>query len=211
MVTILSVNIGAPQPLIANNKVMQSGIFKRPVAGPVPVQRAGLAGDTIIHGLEGGERAVYAYPSEHYALWREEFPEMELPFGTLAENLTTEGIFDEQVHIGDRYQVGSALLTVTQPRMPCYKLAARLNRPDIIQRMIAVKRHGFFCSVTKEGSVNVGDTLQLVHREPESITILEAAALYTGRDRNPELLERALVQAALPKKWKDKLAERVPA
>lgn len=209
---VLSVNVGKAQPLLANNKVVQSGIFKHAVEGPVRVVRAGLEGDNVMHAQDGsGDRAVYAYPAEHYACWRTELSDLDLAFGTFGENLTTEGILDDQVFIGDRYQIGSAILTVTQPRMPCYKLAARLDRPDIIERMIAVRRHGFFFSVTREGVVNAGDTLQLIEHRLESITVLQAVALYTGRIRDPQLLERAQALEALPGKWKNRFAQRASA
>jgi MOSC domain-containing protein YiiM len=213
MATILSVNAGIAQPLIANKKVVQSAIFKRSIEGPVQVLPSGLAGDERVdHAVKGAtERAVYAYPSEHYPFWRNEYPAMKLPFGVFGENLTTQGIHDRDVFIGDRYQVGSAILTVTQPRMPCYKLAARFQRADIIERMIAVGRHGFFFAVTKPGIVSAGDAMQLLHREPASISVVDTAALYSGRLRDPQLLERALAIEALPKKWKTKFAQRASA
>jgi len=213
MANVLSINVGVAQPLIAGNKVVQSGIFKRAVEGAVEVRATGLAGDVRCdHLLKNAvERAVYAYPSEHYAFWRNEFPGMDLKFGTFGENLTTQGILDEEVFIGDRYLVGSAVLTVTQPRMPCYKLAARLVRPDIIERMIAAQRHGFFFSVTQQGAINLGDKFQLVHREPASISVPDAAGLYTGRVRDARLVERAQTLEALPAKWKNKFVQRAGA
>lgn len=213
MASLLSINVGISRPLVAGNKIVQSGIFKSAVAGPVRVSLTGLAGDERVdHAIKSAtERAVYVYPSEHYSFWRDEFPAKDVAFGTFGENLTTEGLGDEQVCIGDQYRIGSVVLTVTQPRMPCYKLAARMQRTDMIERMIAVRRHGFFFSVAQEGTINVGDTLQRVHREPASISVPEAAGLYTGRLRDVQLLERAMALKALPGKWKTRFAQRAQA
>ena len=210
---VVSVNVGVAQPLIAKNKVVQTGIFKRPLEGLVQVLQYGLAGDERVdHSHRGAlERAVYAYPSEHYDKWRTELPRMNLPFGTFGENLATEGILDEDVFIGDRYQVGSAVVTVTQPRMPCYKLAARLDRSDIIDSLIASRRHGFFFSVSEEGTISAGDSIRLLHRDPASVSIIDIVSLYVGRNNEPQLMQRAMALEALPPKWKSKFAQRASA
>jgi len=109
-----------------------------PVAGPVPIGKLNLAGDQqadlTVHG--GPEKAVYAYPAEHYEYWRRELPNVSLPWGKFGENLTTEGLAEDTLHIGDRVRVGSAVLVVTQPRLPCYKLALRFGRDDMIKRFL---------------------------------------------------------------------------
>src|SRR5438874_6242727 len=119
---LISVNVGLPREVISHKKSVRTGIFKRPVAGRVEVRTLNLEGDRqadlTVHG--GPEKAIYAYPAEYYHFWREQFPEMDLPWGMFGENLTVEGLLDEIVHIGDRFQVGSAHVVVTQPRVPCY-------------------------------------------------------------------------------------------
>src|SRR5690349_3355803 len=126
---ILSVNVGMPREVEVDGQTVTTGIFKEPVAGRVAVRRHNLDGDRqadlTVHG--GKDKAVYAYPSEHYDFWKQELPEMNLPFGMFGENLTTTGLFEKEVHIGDTFKVGTAILQVTQPRLPCYKLAIKFG------------------------------------------------------------------------------------
>src|ERR1043165_3554031 len=127
---IISLNVGRPRLVMRNGEAVSTGIYKEPVAGRVMLRTLNLDGDRqadlSVHG--GPEKAVYVYPSERYAFWRQELPEMELPWGMFGENFTTTGLFETEVHIGDRFTVGSAEVMVTQPRMPCYKLGIRFDR-----------------------------------------------------------------------------------
>ncbi len=116
--------------------------------------------DLSVHG--GIDKAVYAYPSEHYAFWRKELPGMEFPWAAFGENLTTEGLLEDKVHIGDRFRAGSAEFVVTQPRMPCFKLAIRFNRPDMVKRFQRSGRSGFYLAVLREGDIAAGDVIELV-------------------------------------------------
>src|SRR6267378_4545506 len=135
---ILSVNVGLPREVAWQGKVVTTGIFKEPIKGPVMLRRLNLDGDgqadLTVHG--GASKAVYAYPSEHYAFWRAELPGMDLPWGMFGENFTAEGPAEDDLHVGDRFRVGSAILMVRQPRMPCYKLAAKFQRDDMIERFL---------------------------------------------------------------------------
>ena len=210
-VKVVSVNVGLPQALIVKDRVIESAICKRPVAGPVKITHTNLAGDLqgeIRH--RGQKRAVSAYPSEHYVFWRAELSEPELAFGAFGENLTTEGVVDQDVFIGDRWQVGSAVLTVTQPRIPCFKLAARFNRDDIIERVLNARRQGFFFAVEQEGEVEAGDSIRLIDRNPKSISVVDLTSLYLGRSTEEQLLQRAM-DLDLPTKWKAKFAQRAAA
>jgi len=206
---VLSVNVGRPQLILAQGGPISSGIIKHPVEGPVMVRRTNLDGDRqsdlSVHG--GVTKAVYGYPSEYYPLWRHELANPELSFGGFGENLTTQGLFDEEVMIGDRFQVGEAVLVVTQPRMPCFKLAARIT-PDIGHRMIETRRHGFYFSVAQEGSVGAGDEIWLLERPESSLTVAELASIYLGHSIEPELIRRAMALESLSEKWKHKLAQR---
>src|SRR5881396_493338 len=126
---IVSVNLGLPREFRYNNQTFMTAIFKTPAIGKVCVRRLNLDGDRqadlTVHG--GLDKAIYAYPAEHYSFWREQFPEMKLPWGMFGENLTLTGLFEDTVHIGDQFQVGSAKLMVTQPRLPCYKLGIKFG------------------------------------------------------------------------------------
>lgn len=207
---VLSVNVGRPQLILVQGVALSSGIIKRPMQGPVMVRTTNLEGDRqsdlSVHG--GPLKAVYAYPSEYYPLWRSELENPELTFGDFGENLSTEGLFDHEVFIGDRLQFGEAVLVVTQPRMPCLKLASRLNRPDVGQRMVESGRHGFYFSVAQEGMVAAGDEIRLLERPASSLTVAELSAVYLGSNADPELLRRATSLVNLSEKWKQKLAQR---
>jgi MOSC domain-containing protein YiiM len=155
---------------------VSTGIFKEPVAGRLMLRHNNLDGDRqadlTVHG--GWDKAVYVYPSEHYAYWREELPGMPLPYGSFGENFTTEGLDESSVHIGDRFRIGGALVEVTQPRMPCYKLAIRFGRPDMPKRFHASGRCGFYLAVLQEGEVGAGDTLERIARNDGELSVIEA-------------------------------------
>src|SRR5882724_12583457 len=155
---VLSVNVGSPREVQWQGRPVRTSIWKSPVTGPVIVKTLNLDGDQqadlTVHG--GEKKAVYVYPSEHYALWRAELPGVDLPWGAFGENLTTEGLMEDSVHIGDRFRIGSAELVVTQPRMPCFKLGIRFGRPDIVKRFLRSGRTGFYLTVTREGQVEAG-------------------------------------------------------
>src|SRR5206468_1940650 len=135
---LLSINVGLPRDIEWKGKLVRTSIFKAPVQGRVRVAQLNLDGDQqsdlSVHG--GIDKAVYAYPSEHYPSWRQELPGIDLPHGIFGENFTTEGLVEETVHIGDRFRIGSAHFVVTQPRMPCFKLGIRFNRPDMVKRFL---------------------------------------------------------------------------
>ena len=207
---VLSVNVGTPKLVeVPHGKVLTS-IFKTAVSGRVNVQRLNIAGDKqadlTVHG--GPYKAVYAYPSEHYPFWRQQLPGMDLPFGMFGENLTTEGLTEDDVFIGDRFRIGTVVLQVTQPRMPCFKLGIRFGRPDIVKRFWQSGRPGIYFSVVDEGNLAAGDPIQKVAQVADRISVADVVRLYRGDDRNPELLERAL-SAPLFGGWKEELRERI--
>ena len=173
---VISVNISTGREVAWRGRTVRTGIFKEPVAGSVVVRRLGLDGDVQadprFHG--GPDKAVYAYPSEHYAFWQGEFPERELGWGTFGENLTTEGLREEEVRIGDVLRIGTSDLEVTQPRFPCFKLGIKFGRPDIIPRFLRSGRSGFYFAVRTEGVVAAGDRIEFVHRSREQLTIAGA-------------------------------------
>jgi MOSC domain-containing protein YiiM len=154
---------------------VSTGIFKSPVAGRILLRQHNLDGDRqadlTVHG--GREKAVYVYPSEHYAHWRQELPGMDLAYGSFGENFTTEGLDEESVHIGDRFRIGEAVVEVTQPRMPCYKLAVRFKRPDMPKRFHASGRCGFYLAVLQEGELGPGDTFERIARNQRGLSVRE--------------------------------------
>ena len=208
---VLSVNVGLPRAVVWKGRTVVTGIFKEPVAGRVTIRRLNLEGDLqadlTVHG--GPEKAVYAYPAEYYALWREQFPEMELPWGMFGENLTIKGLREESVHIGDRFQVGSAELMVTQPRLPCYKLGLKFGRDDIRKRFLQSGLTGFYFAVLKEGEVAAGDPIRLLQRDKHQVKVADITRLYRQDKHNLDLLRQVMTVDALPASWRDYFHERL--
>jgi MOSC domain-containing protein YiiM len=175
---VISINVGLPRDVEWRDEIVRTSIYKAPVTGRVRVDRLNIEGDRqsdlTVHG--GVDKAVYVYPSEHYAFWRKELPDFDLPWGAFGENLTTSGLSEDDVHIGDRFSIGSAEFVVTQPRMPCFKLTIRFGRADMIKRFYRSGRSGFYVAVAKEGEIEAGDAISLLGRDVGAITIAEAAA-----------------------------------
>src|SRR5947199_1399289 len=186
---IVSVNVGLPRQVTWRGRAITTGIFKEPVAGRVAVRALNLDGDRqadlTVHGGQG--KAVYAYPAEHYAYWRTELPGVELAHGAFGENLTTEGLREDDVHVGDRFRVGSAELIATQPRLPCYKLAARFQRADMVKRFLASRRTGFYFAVAREGEGAPGEGIKRADGDGGGLTIGLGTRFYgaDGANRAP--------------------------
>ena len=208
---LLSVNVGLPREIEWKGKVVRTSIFKTPVVGRVQVARLNLEGDQqsdlSVHG--GIDKAVYAYPSEHYPFWRRELPGADLPWGVFGENFSTDGLLEETVYIGHRLRIGSAEFVVTQPRMPCFKLAIRFNRPAIVKRFLQSGRSGFYLSVLGEGEVTAGDSIELLARDEHGITMADLAHLYRQDATNQDLLRRVSELPSLPKSWRDYFLKRL--
>jgi MOSC domain-containing protein YiiM len=134
---------------------------------------------------------------------------MELPWGMFGENLTTTGLLETETHIGDRFRVGSAEVKVTQPRMPCYKLAIRFERNDIIKRFLVSERTGFYLSVLKEGEVGAGDEFELLERNTSDVRVVDVVRLYSSDKRDLDLLRRAIASESLPNNWREHFRERL--
>jgi MOSC domain-containing protein YiiM len=160
-----------------------------------------------VHG--GAHKAVYVYPAEHYAFWRDELPAAELPWGAFGENLTTEGLREDATYVGDRFRIGSAEFIVTQPRMPCFKLGIRFGRPDMVKRFLVSGRSGFYLSVSQEGALRAGDPVTLVSRDEGALTVTDLVALYTADAPDQDLLRRASELQTLPGGWRDHFRKRL--
>lgn len=202
---IVSVSVGLPREVEWNRKVVRTAIFKTPVDGPVHVGTLNLNGDQqadlSVHG--GVDKAVYAYPSEHYSFWREELSGTDLPWGWFGENLTTEGLLEDNVFVGDRFRIGSAEFVVTQPRMPCFKLGIRFGDPSIIKRFLRSGRSGFYLAVLKEGELTAGDAIDLSTRAKDSLSIADITGLYSADVVDEKLLRRASELPSLPLSWRE--------
>jgi len=176
--SVLSVNVGLPRDVPWKGEIVRTAIWKAPVTGPVRVERLNLEGDRqadlTVHG--GSAKAVYVYPSEHYLRWREELDLPDLAWGSFGENLTTLGLSEATVRIGDRFRIGTAEFQVTRPRLPCYKLGIRFGQPDIVRRFLLTARTGFYLSVLLEGHLAAGDAIEFVASSELGPTVAEVVA-----------------------------------
>ncbi|HEY3838685.1 MAG TPA: MOSC domain-containing protein [Bryobacteraceae bacterium] len=207
---VLYLNVGRPRTVETPRGPVLTAIWKSPIDGRVPLKRFNIAGDQQadlrVHG--GENKAVYLYPSEHYAFWRSELPGMELPPGMFGENLTSEGIDEQEVKIGDRFRIGTAVLQVSQPRMPCFKLGLKFGRPDMVKRFWMSGRPGVYFSIVEEGELAAGDEIVPVSRVTESVTVAELVKLYRDPEPDPARIQAAL-EAPLAGSWKTELRGRL--
>jgi len=198
---IISVNLGLPRRVLHHDREVITSIFKSPVTDPVMLRFLNLEGDRQsdlrVHG--GRNKALYAYPFEHYDYWRDQLPEADLSWGNFGENLTTEGLHEQDTLIGDVYRVGAATVKVTQPRMPCYKLGIRFGRDDMLKRFLASGRSGIYFSVVQEGLVDRGDVIEKISSAPEGISIADVTRAYAYSRENVELVRRIVSAQVLPR------------
>ena len=201
---ILSLNVSLPREVTWQGKLVTTGIFKEPVNGPVMLRTLNLEGDQqadlTVHG--GVDKAVYAYPSEHYSYWRTELPGVDLPWSMFGENFTTEGLLEETIYIGDRFRIGKTEVIVTEPRMPCYKLGIKFGRADIIKRFLASRRTGFYFAVAREGMVSPGNAVEFIGRDQQDISVADIIRLYAFERGDVKGLRRVIEVEALPESWK---------
>ena len=195
---LIAVCVGLPRQVDWKGKLVTTGIFKQSVSGRVPMRSLNLDGDRqadlTVHG--GVEKAIYAYPREHYDYWRQELPNEALPWGAFGENLTVEGLLETTVNIGDRFRIGSAEVMVTQPRFPCFKLNLKFGREDMVKRFLNSRLSGIYFSVVQEGEVGAGDAIEQVSRDENNITVADVVKIYV-READDDLTRRALEVPAL--------------
>ena len=211
---LISVNTGLPRDVTWHDKKVTTAIFKQPVEGRVALAKLNLHGDRqadlSVHG--GEHKAVYCYPIEHYDYWKGELPGRELPMAVFGENFTTAGLTEDFVHLGDQFSIGSAMVVVTQPRLPCYKLGVRFQSDDMVRRFLASGRTGFYVAVAREGQVGAGDEITVMSRDPHAVPVSEITRLYLAKAYSADdvaSVRRALRVAALPESWKEYFRERI--
>jgi MOSC domain-containing protein YiiM len=207
---ITSVNVGLPQKIFHQGRMIRTGIFKVPIQGRVRVNALNIAGDQqadlTVHG--GVSKAIYAYPAEHYDFWRKELPGVEFPWGSFGENISTEGLSEKETHIGDRLCAGSVELIVTEPRLPCYKLNAKFAREDMVKRFLRSRRTGFYLSVAREGEIGAGDAIHVLSRDENRVSVADIVRLYAFDRDDLAGMRRAAAVAALPESWRSYFIER---
>lgn len=206
--TLRSLNLGLPRPIDTPNGPVMSGIFKSPTEKRVQVLQLHLDGDGQADlSAHGGEnKAVYGYAHEHYATWASELGRDDLAPGQFGENLTTEGLLENQVGIGDVFRVGSATLQVSQPRSPCFKLGIRMKDPKFVRTFLQSGRTGFYFRVVDEGWVAAGDPIDRVERGETGITVHELWDLSFGSANDEGRRALALTIPTLGPEWTNALS-----
>src|SRR5262249_10439451 len=208
---VISVNVGLPRTVQWKGKAVSTGIFKAPVSGRIHLRTLNFDGDRqadlSVHG--GPDKAVYVYPVEHYAYWHRELPDMTVTWGIFGENLTTAGLQEDTLQIGDRFRIGSTEVVVTQPRLPCFKLGLKFGRDDIVKRFLASGRTGFYFKVVVEGEVAAGDPGLLLGRASGSVAVSEVTPRYVREREGLEVLRRIAPVAALHQDWRDYFKEQI--
>jgi len=201
---VLSVHVGSLQEMLRNGKKIRTGIYKRKTEGPIKVTRLGLEGDDQANKkLHGGiYKAICVYPSEHYDLWKEELGKPDLSFGDFGENLTTVGLMEGDICLGDRLRIGSVEMVVTQPREPCITLNARLDTKDLSVRILKSGRSGFYCSVEREGTIENGDSIEYISRDENKVSVSDFNRIINGETEVADIIFRASKIVVLPPRLK---------
>lgn len=208
---LISINVGRPREIFREGRVIRTGIFKTPVCGPVRVNALNIEGDQqadlTVHG--GPSKAIYVYPAEHYDYWRKELSDTELQWGSFGENLSTEGLLEKDLNIGDRLCLGSVELVVTEPRLPCYKLGIKFNRDDMVKRFLRSRRTGFYCAVLREGMMSVGDSIGYLSRDENHVTVADITRLYAFDKTDFAAMRRVIEVKALSESWRGYFRQRL--
>jgi ferredoxin-NADP reductase/MOSC domain-containing protein YiiM len=203
--TLLSVNVGTPKDVSWRGKTVFTGVFKDAVSGPRRVRRLNVDGDGQgdLAGHGGESRAVFVYQIDSYRYWERELERSDFVYGQFGENFTVEGLSDDEIYIGDRYQIGSAVFEVTQPRVTCYRVGIRMNDPRIPAMLVSHRRPGFYFRVLEEGDVQAGDEIIKVASGPEQMTVAEVDGLLYLPGHPRQQLLRALRIPALSPGWQE--------
>jgi ferredoxin-NADP reductase/MOSC domain-containing protein YiiM len=204
MPRLLSVNVGLPRDIAWRGETVRTAVWKEPVEGRRMVRRLNIDGDRQgdLAGHGGEQRAVFVYQMESYHYWERQLGRNDFVFGQFGENFTVAGLYDEEVCIGDRYRIGSALFEVTQPRVTCYRVGIRMNDPQMPALLVAHKKPGFYFRVLQEGEVEAGDEIVKVADGPERMTVAEIDGMLYLNNHSREQLERALRLPALSPGWR---------
>ena len=208
---LLSVNISPPKEVVHGGKTVTTGIFKVPADGRVMLRRLNLDGDgqADLVGHGGIYKAAYAYSVENYDYWERELGRTDFTFGQFGENLTVEGMLEDEIHVGDVFRAGGALVEVTQPRVPCYKLGVKMGLRGFEKMFLASCRVGFYLRVVEEGEVGAGDDLDRIRTDPERMTVRQICHLLYFDSENLEGARKALRIRALSPGWRQSFKERL--
>ena len=200
---ISSVNVGRPREVLWEGQQVQTGIFKQPVAGAVRVLAEHLEGDgqadLRVHG--GPDKSVYAYALEHYDYWRDFVPPAHLTSAAFGENLTTTGLLETQVCVGDVFRMGTAVLMAVQPRMPCYKLGIRLNDAQLVKQFVRARRSGIYFRVLEQGVLQAGEAITLLEPSNHQVTVQQVVNNFWLPNKDAAQVRAILAVPVLPAFW----------
>lgn len=204
---VISTNLASPKTFLWNGETHTTGIFKIPVDHPIQVGIETVTNDTIadrrVHG--GPFKACYLFSSDHYPYWKEKYPDLEWDWGMFGENLTVKGLDESKIRIGSIYRLGSALVQITQPREPCYKLGVKFGTQEILKQFIDHGYPGTYVRVLEVGEVKTGDILELQEESQNAITTKQFYELLFARKKDPNLVRMAIANEALPLRKREKL------
>ncbi|WP_405292277.1 MOSC domain-containing protein [Algibacter sp. Ld11] len=205
---IIATNLAKPTTIIWNKKEVVTGIYKTPTYSPIFLGKTDVEHDEVTdrkyHG--GIFKACYIFSEKHYDYWKKRYPDLEWNWGMFGENLTVSNFDESEIYVGNIYKIGDALVQITQPREPCFKLGVKFNNQNILKAFI---NHGFpgsYIRILKEGFVKTGDTMVLQEEASNSLTIAQMFHLLYAKEKDQDLLKRAIENDALPDKKRNKLA-----
>ena len=204
---VISTNLGEPTKINWNGKQTLTGIYKYPVDQPIYLDTEDVQGDTVVdrkyHG--GIYKACYLFSADHYDYWKAKYPQLEWDWGMFGENLTIQGLDESQLRIGSTYRLGTALVQISQPREPCYKLGIRFGDQEILKQFIDHGRPGTYIRVLEPGTVSKGDSMELVTASESPLTIAQFYELLFAKEKDQHVLQQALHNEALPMEKREKL------
>lgn len=191
---VLSTNIGKPQLIEWRGQQIETGIYKYPVDEPIFLGSEDVVADHVIdrryHG--GVDKACYLYSADHYSFWKNKYPEVNFNWGMFGENITVSGLNESKIHIGDRFQLGEAVVQVSQPRQPCFKLGVRFNDQKVVSDFWELPYPGIYLRIIKQGNVKNGYEMILLDRNIERLTVSQVFSIFSGNRENMELIDKAL-------------------
>ena len=204
---IISTNLGEPRTILWNGEEEQTGIFKYPVSGPLKLGKSDVVDDTVIDRKHhaGVNKACYLFASDNYLFWKKEYPDLEWDWGMFGENLTVEGLDESFLRIGDILKIGGATVQVSQPREPCYKLGVRFDNQDILKKFIEHSRPGTYVRVLEEGEVKKGDSVKMLERSKNTLTVSQFYRLLYAKNKDSEILHLFMDNPAVPEYKKIKM------
>ena len=208
---VISTNLGKPTKIVWNGKETSTGIYKYPVNEALFLDMEDVQGDTVVdrkhHG--GTFKACYLFSADNYSYWKEKYPLLDWNWGMFGENLTIEGLDESQVRIGSTYKLGTALVQITQPREPCYKLGIRFGDQTILKQFIDHGFPGTYIKILEAGKVSTGDTMELVEESKVALTVQQFYNLLFSKIKDQDALQMAIQNEALPLKKREKLKKWV--